>query len=44
MLTESGFKEKPGIEPAIPVLQDIGLSTTPFCDFLVYKPVPPGWF
>ena len=28
-LTESGFKEKPGIEPATPGLQDIGLSPTP---------------
>ena len=28
--TESGFKEKPGIEPATPGLQDIGLSPTPF--------------
>ena len=27
--TESGFMEKPGIEPAIPGLQDIGLSPTP---------------
>ena len=44
MLTESGFMEKPGIKPAIPGLQDIGLSPTPFCDFPVYKPVPPGWF
>ena len=40
--------EKPGIEPAIPGLQDIGLSPTPrqllFCGFPGYKPVPPGWF
>ena len=28
-LTESGFMEKPGIEPANPGLQDIGLSPTP---------------
>ena len=28
-LTESGFMEKPGIEPATPGLQDIGLSPTP---------------
>ena len=27
-LTESGFIEKPGIEPAAPGLQDIGLSPT----------------
>ena len=27
--TESGFIEKPGIEPATPGLQDIGLSPTP---------------
>ena len=27
--TESGLMEKPGIEPAIPGLQDIGLSPTP---------------
>ena len=27
--TESGFMEKPGIEPATPGLQDIGLSPTP---------------
>ena len=27
--TESGFMEKLGIEPAIPGLQDIGLSPTP---------------
>ena len=27
--TESGFMEKPGIEPASPGLQDIGLSPTP---------------
>ena len=26
---ESGFMEKPGIEPATPGLQDIGLSPTP---------------
>ena len=29
MLTESGFMEKPGIEPATPGLQGIGLSPTP---------------
>ena len=29
-LTESGFMEKPGIEPVIPGLQDIGLSPTPW--------------
>ena len=28
-LTESGFMEKPGIEPATPGLQDIILSPTP---------------
>ena len=28
-LTESGFMEKPGIEPATPGLQDIDLSPTP---------------
>ena len=28
-LTESGFMEKPGIEPSSPGLQDIGLSPTP---------------
>ena len=28
-LTESGFMEKPGIEPATPGLQDKGLSPTP---------------
>ena len=28
-LTESGFMEKPGIKPATPGLQDIGLSPTP---------------
>ena len=28
-LTESGFMEKPGIEPATPGLKDIGLSPTP---------------
>ena len=27
--TESGFMEKPGIEPATPGLQGIGLSPTP---------------
>ena len=27
--TESGFMEKPGIEPATPGLQGIGLSLTP---------------
>ena len=27
--TESGFMEKPGIEPATPGLQGIGLSSTP---------------
>ena len=45
MLTESGFKEKPGIKPATPGLQDIGLSPTQqtFCGFPWYKPVPPGW-
>ena len=42
--TESGFMEKPGIEPATPGLQDIGLSPTTFCGFPGYKPVPPGWF
>ena len=29
-LTESGFMEKPGMEPATPGLQDIGLSPTPW--------------
>ena len=29
-LTESSFREKPGIEPATPGLQDIGLSFTPW--------------
>ena len=28
-LTESGFMEKPGMEPATPGLQGIGLSPTP---------------
>ena len=28
-LTESGFMEKPGIEPATPGLQDIGIFPTP---------------
>ena len=28
--TESGFIEQPGIEPATPGLQDIGLSPTPW--------------
>ena len=28
-LTESGFMERPGFEPATPGLQDIGLSPTP---------------
>ena len=44
-LTESGFMEKPGIKPATPGLQDIGLSPTQqtFCGFPWYKPVPPGW-
>ena len=49
--TESGFVEKPGIEPTTHGLQDIGLSPTPrrlhctiFCGFPGYKPVPPGWF
>ena len=28
-LTESGFMEKPGIEPSTPGLQDIGFSPTP---------------
>ena len=41
-LTKSGFMEKPGIEPAIPNLQDIGLSPTPFCGFPGYKPVLSG--
>ena len=27
-LTDSGFMEKPGIEPATPGLQDVGLSPT----------------
>ena len=49
--TESGFMEKPGIEPATPGLQGISLihyTTGAFQNFLwlswVYKPVPPGWF
>ena len=28
-LSESGFMKKPGIKPATPGLQDIGLSPTP---------------
>ena len=28
-LTESDFMKKPGIEPATPGLQDLGLSPTP---------------
>ena len=28
--TKSGFMEKPGIEPATPGLQDIGLSPIPW--------------
>ena len=36
---ESGFMEKQGIKPATPGLQGIGLSPTPFCGFLGYKPV-----
>ena len=43
--TESGFMEKPGIEPATPDLQGIALiHYTTFCGFPGYKPVPPGWF
>ena len=42
MITESGFMEKPGIEPATPGLQGIDLSPTPFCAIPGYKPVPPG--
>ena len=38
--TESGFMEKPGIEPANPGLQGKKL----FCGFPGYKLVPPGWF
>ena len=30
--------EKPGIEPATPRLQDIGLSPTPFCGFPGFEP------
>ena len=44
MITESGFMEKPGIEPATPGLQGIDLSPTPFCAFPGHKPVPTGWF
>ena len=44
MITESGFMEKPGIEPATPDLQGIDLSPTPFCAITGYKPVPPGKF
>ena len=48
-LTESGFMEKPGIEPATPGLQGIALIHYTmvgfsFCGFPGYKPVPPGWF
>ena len=55
-LTESGFMEKPGIEPATPGLQGIALIhyTTGasqgasekqiFCGFPGYRPVLPGWF
>ena len=49
-ITESGFMEKLGIEPATPGLQGIGLSPTPrrllktVCGFPGYKPVPPGSF
>ena len=54
--TESGFMEKPGIEPATPGLQGIALihyttggllklyGSKTFCGFPGYKPVPPGWF
>ena len=38
-LTQSGFMEKPGIEPATPSLQDISLSPTPFCCLPGYQPV-----
>ena len=50
-LTESGFMEKSGIEPATTGLKDIGLSPTPrrlhpnfLCSFPGYKPALPGWF
>ena len=50
--TESGFMERPGIEPATPGLQGIVLihytmgasQRFLFCGFTGYKPVPPGWF
>ena len=45
--TESGFMEKPGIEHATPVLQDIGFplhKKKMFYGFPGYKPVPPDWF
>ena len=50
--TESGFMEKPGIDPATPGLQGIALIhyttgasfTITFCGFPGSKPVPPGWF
>ena len=29
MLTKSNFEERPGVKPAIPGLQGIGLSSTP---------------
>ena len=38
--TESGFMEKPGIEPATPDFTDIGLSPTPrrlLTDFLSWQ-------
>ena len=37
-LTDSGFMDKPGIEPATPGLQDIGLST--FYAFVVCGRIP----
>ena len=39
-LTEIGFMEKPGIEPASPGLQ----GKESFCGFPGNKPVLPGWF
>ena len=39
-LTEIGFMEKPGIEPANPGLQ----GKKSFCGFPWNTPVPPGWF
>ena len=50
-LTQSGFMEKPEIEPATPGLQGIALipyttaaGVKTFCGFPGYKPVLLGWF